>query len=99
MARFSGFNPPLQVVQFIATRKDDAERGPKIWMRGDDALIRLVTEGELVRVVTDRYSELAELAIDDELPRGGVVLRDVLGAAPTEIVRIMKSDAKTGNYV
>ena len=42
---FSGFAPPLQVVGFIATRAGDAERGPLVRMRPDDALIRLVTEG------------------------------------------------------
>ena len=92
MAKFSGFSPPLQVVGFISTRASDTERGPMIRMRPEDALIRLVTDGELVRVVSDRRSELAVLVIDDTLPRGGVVLRDVAGAAPSEIVRVIKSD-------
>ena len=92
MAKFSGFSPPLQVVGFISSRAGDADRGPMIRMRPEDALIRLVTDGELVRVVSDRRSELAVLVIDDTLPRGGVVLRDVAGAAPSEIVRVIKSD-------
>jgi hypothetical protein len=92
---FSGFAPPLQVVGYFGTRKGDPERGPLVIMRADDALIRLVSEGELVRIVTDRRSEIAELRIDDTLPRGGVVLRDVAGAAPSEIIRIMRLDTDT----
>jgi len=82
----------LQVIGFVATRAGDAERGPLVRMRPDDALIRLVSDGELVRVVTARRSELAVLQIDDSLPRGGVVLRDVVGASPSEVVRIIKLD-------
>jgi len=89
---FSGFAPPLQVVGLIATRSGDAERGPMVRMRPDDALIRLVSEGELVRVVSERRSELAVLEIDESLPRGGVVLRDVAGASPSEIVRVLRLD-------
>jgi hypothetical protein len=92
MPPFSGFSPALQVIGFVATRAGDAERGPLVRMRPDDALIRLVSDGELVRVVTARRSELAVLQIDDSLPRGGVVLRDVVGASPSEVVRIIKLD-------
>lgn len=89
---FTGFAPPLQVVGFIATRKGDPERGPVVYMRPDDALIRLLTEGELARVISDRRTEIAEVRFDDSLPRGGIVLRDVAGAAPSEIVRVVKPD-------
>lgn len=99
MAKYSGFSPALQVIGFIATRPGDAERGPMIRMRPEDALIRLVTDGELVRVVSDRRSELALLVVDDTLPRGGVILRDVAGAAPSEIVRVLKSDTGSLRYV
>ena len=38
-------------------------------------------------------SELAaQLAIDDTLPRGSVVLRDIAGVAPSEIVHVIKPD-------
>jgi anaerobic selenocysteine-containing dehydrogenase len=80
----------VQVVGFIATRKGDAERGPMVRMRPDDALVRLVTAGDLVRVVSARRSELAVLELDDTLPKGGVVLRDVAGAAVSEIIRILR---------
>lgn len=70
-----------------------------IRMRPEDALIRLVTDGELVRVVSDRRSELAVLQVDESLPRGGVILRDVVGASPSEIVRVLKPDNDTLRYV
>ncbi len=89
---FSGFAPPLQVVGFIATRKGDPDRGPMVRMRPDDALVRLVTAGELVRVVSERRSELAVLEVDENLPRGGVVLRDVAGASPSEVIRVLRVD-------
>lgn len=92
LGMFSGFSPVLQVVGFISSKPGDTDRGPMVRMRSDDALIRLVTGHELVRVVTDRRSELAELQIDDTLPRGGCLLRDVLGAAPSELVRVVKLD-------
>ncbi|MBI3791458.1 MAG: hypothetical protein HY275_11350 [Gemmatimonadetes bacterium] len=83
---------PLQVVGYVATRKDDAERGPKVWMRGDDAAARMLQDGELVWIYGPRRQQLAPLAIDDALPRGGVVVRDVVGVAVTELVRIRKPD-------
>ena len=95
LSMFSGFAPPLQVVGYFGTRKGDPDRGPLVLMRADDALVRLVSEGELVRVVTDRRSEIAELRIDDSLPRGGVVLRDVAGASPSEVIRIARLDTDT----
>jgi anaerobic selenocysteine-containing dehydrogenase len=79
-------------VGFVASRSGDAQRGPLVWMRPDDALIRLLSEGELVRVISPRRQELAVLAIDDSLARGCVVVRDVLGVAVSEIVRIVKPD-------
>jgi len=94
-----GFTPPLMVVGFIATRAGDPERGPMLRMRPDDALIRLVSEGELVRIVTDRRQELAVLEIDDTLARGTVVLRDVLGASLSEIIRVVKIDTDRGSFV
>ncbi len=94
-----GFTPPLMVVGYIATRAGDPERGPMLRMRPDDALIRLVSEGELVRIVTDRRQELAVLEIDDTLVRGTVVLRDVLGASLSEIIRVVKLDTDRGSFV
>ena len=35
--------------------------------------------------------ELATVRIDDSLPRGDIVLRDVAGASPSEIVTLVKA--------
>lgn len=86
------YSPPLQVVGFIATRRGDAERGPQVRMRADEAAIRLLQDGELVRVVGPRRQEIATLRVDDALPRGAVVIRDVAGVAPSEVVRVRKVD-------
>lgn len=90
-----GYNPPLRVVRLIATRIGDAERGPMIWMRSDDAAHRLLVDGELVWVYGPRRHELATLRVDDSLPRGDVVLRDIAGASPSEVVRVTKPDLDT----
>ena len=84
-------NPPLRVAQLIATRSGDAERGPEIRLRTDDARMRLVSDGELVWVHGPRRQELATARYDDTLPRGDVVLRDVAGASPSEIITIVKA--------
>jgi anaerobic selenocysteine-containing dehydrogenase len=84
------YSPPLQVVGFIATRRGDAERGPEVRMRADEAAIRALQDGELVRVIGPRRNEIATLRVDDALPRGAVVIRDVAGVAPSEVVRVRK---------
>lgn len=83
---------PLQVVGFIATRRTDAERGPLLRIRPDDARQRLIEEGELVWVYGPRRHELAPVVYDESLPRGGVVVCDLAGLAITEIVRLVKMD-------
>ncbi|HLA90530.1 MAG TPA: hypothetical protein VJL28_08880 [Gemmatimonadaceae bacterium] len=84
------YNPPLQVIGYIATRRDDAERGPMISIRPDEARVRSIDDGELVWVYGPRRHDLAEVRYDESLPRGGVVARDLTGVAPTEIVRLVK---------
>lgn len=88
----AGYNPPLQVVGFIATRRGDAERGPAVRVRPDDATLRGVADGELVWIYGPRRHDLASIIVDDTLPRGGVVVRDVAGLAPTEIIRLVRVD-------
>ncbi len=92
---YSGSSAPLLVVGFISTRRGDAGRGPMVRMREDDAVLRLLSEDALVRIVTDRRQELAELQIDDALPKGGVVLRDVVGASISEVIRVIRLDTDT----
>ena len=88
----SGYSPPLQVMGFVATRRGDPERGPLVRMRSDDAAKRLLTDGEVAWVYGPRRQELATLVIDDSVPRGGVIVRDIAGVAPSEIVRVVKVD-------
>ena len=99
----TGYSPPLQVVAFIATRASDAERGPLVRMRRDEAARRLLDDGELAWVYGPRRQELATVRIDDEVPRGGAVVRDVLGVAPSEIIQVVKIDLDSAdrrrNYV
>lgn len=89
----SSYNPPLQVVGFVGTKRGDAERGPAVRLRSDDAELRAVTEGALVWIYGPRRHDLAVAIIDDTLPRGGVVVRDVAGLAPTEIIRLVRAGA------
>src|ERR1041384_4229358 len=85
-------NRPLRVGSFIATKKSDPERGPMVTMHPDDARDRLLNEGELAWVYGPRRHELAEVRLDESLPKGDVVLRDVAGSSPSEIVRVIKPD-------
>jgi anaerobic selenocysteine-containing dehydrogenase len=85
-------NAPLRVLRLIATRSGDADRGSAIWMHSDDARRRLLMDGELVWVYGPRRHELATLHYDEELPRGDVVLRDIAGASPSEIITVAKVD-------
>ena len=88
----TGYSPPLQVMGFIATRRGDPERGPLVRMRSDDAAKRLLNDGEVAWVHGPRRQELATVELDDSVPRGGVIVRDVAGIAPSEIVRVVKVD-------
>jgi uncharacterized protein involved in tellurium resistance len=88
----SPYNPPLQVVQFIGTRKGDADRGPQIQINSTEAALRMVQDGELVWVNGPRRNEIAVLLVNDDVPRGGVVARDIVGLSVTDIVRITKTD-------
>lgn len=83
---------PLQVIGFIGSTKQDAERGPLVRIKPEDARMRLIEDGELVWVYGPRRHELSPVVYDDSLPRGGVVVRDLLGVAVTEIVKLVKMD-------
>ena len=83
---------PMQVVGFIATRRSDAERGPLVKIRPDDAAKQLIEDGELVWVYGPRRHELAPVTYDAALPKGGIVVRDLAGIAVTEMVRLVKMD-------
>lgn len=85
----------LRVTRYVATRRGDPERGPKIWMRASDALLRLVENGELVWVFGPRRHELAELEVDDSIPEGDVYARDIAGLSISEYIRVAKPDLDT----
>lgn len=80
----------LLVSGFIATRSGDADRGPLVRLNPADARKRLLVDGELVWVYGPRRNEVAVLEIDDAVPLGNVVARDILGVSPTERVRVVK---------
>ena len=83
---------PMRVASFLATRVSDPDRGPQVRMNGDEARQRMLTDGELVLLEGPRRQQLATLMIDDTLKRGDVVVRDVAGVAPSEIVYVLKPD-------
>jgi anaerobic selenocysteine-containing dehydrogenase len=86
-------NQPLRVASFIATRRGDDDRGPLVVMNDRDARSRLLTQGELAWIYGPRgRGELAEVRIEPATRQGDVVLRDILGAAPSELVRVVKPD-------
>jgi hypothetical protein len=85
------YNPPLQVLQFIATRNGDTERGPLVKLCSSDANLRMVSEGELVWVYGPKRHDLAPVAIDEAVPKGGLVVRDISGIVLTDIVRLVKT--------
>lgn len=92
----SDLRPGLMVSQYIATRSGDSERGPMVRMHPAEAQKRLVEDGELVWVYGPRRHELAVLVVDDSVHPGHIVARDILGIAPTEIVRVVKHDFDAG---
>jgi anaerobic selenocysteine-containing dehydrogenase len=82
----------LRVSGFLATRAGDPERGPLVIMNPDDARARLLNDGELAWVYGPRRHELATVRVDANTRIGDVVLRDILGASPSESVRVVKPD-------
>ena len=88
-------NKPLWVAELVATRLRDPERGPMVTMNPKDAALRLLTDGELAWVHGPRRHELATVRIDPDIRTGNVVLRDISGASPSEVVRVVKPELDT----
>jgi hypothetical protein len=84
------FNPPLRVEGFIATKKGDDDRGPLVLIRADEARKRLIEDGSLAWLRGPRRQELAPVRYDETVPKGGVVVRDMLGVSVSEIVRLVR---------
>lgn len=57
-----------------------------------EARLRLLQDGELAWVHGPRRNELAVVVIDDSVPAGGVVARDIAGITVIDSVRITKPD-------
>jgi anaerobic selenocysteine-containing dehydrogenase len=70
----------------------DSDRGPQVRLSPVDAQARLLVDGELAWVYGPRRQELATVVVDESVKRGDVVLRDILGASPSELVRVVKPD-------
>lgn len=94
--RAEGYQPPLRIAGYIATKKGDPDRGPMVRMHPDEARMRVLQDGELVWVYGPRRHELAVLTIDDAVPLGSAIARDIAGIAPSEIVQIVKHDFDAG---
>jgi anaerobic selenocysteine-containing dehydrogenase len=86
------YSPPLKVLGFVATKRGDPDRGPEVRLCAHDAAIRVMQDGEFVRIEGPRRHETAVLRVDDTVAPGSVVVRDVAGVAPSEIVRVRKID-------
>ena len=52
----------------------------------------ILTDGELAWVYGPRRHELATVRYDEDVRAGDVVLRDLIGASPSETVRVVKPD-------
>lgn len=85
-------NRPLRVARLISTSARDLDRGPMVFIHPENARERLLIDGELAWVHGPRRHELATVRVDEAVTFGDVVLRDVVGAAPSEIVRVIKPD-------
>ena len=90
------YNPPLQVVGFIGTRRGDEDRGPAIRLNREEASLRLLADGELVFIQGPRRKELAPVIVDDDVPRGGVIVRDIAGLMVSDVIKLVKPDMDRG---
>ncbi|MDO8501976.1 MAG: hypothetical protein Q7S20_09030 [Gemmatimonadaceae bacterium] len=91
----SRFQPRLNVIEHVSTRRGDADRGPVVRLRGTEARKRLIHDGELVWVAGPRRQELALLVVDDSIPAGHAALRDIAGVTISEAVTVSKPDTDT----
>lgn len=87
-----GFRPQLQIIDYVSTKKGDDERGPMIRISPTDARVRLLTAGELAWVEGPRRHELAVVEIDEKVPDGKAIVRDIAGVAVSEKIVVTKPD-------
>ena len=93
--KIGAFRPHLRILDYVATKRGDADRGPMIWISPTDAKIRLLQEGELAWVEGPRRKDLAVVVIDDTVPDGSVKVRDISGVTVTEHVVVSKPDVES----
>lgn len=86
------YNPPLQVIGFLGTRKGDPDRGPQVRINSEEAALRLLSDGELAWVHGPKRQELATVVVDENVPRGCAVVRDVAGVVVSDVIRLVKPD-------
>jgi hypothetical protein len=55
----------------------------------------MLSDGEMAWVEGPRRQELATIVVDDKVPKGGVVVRDIAGIVVSEIVTLRKPDLDT----
>lgn len=92
-------NAPLQIVRFVATRPGDPDRGPLVATNGEEAVRRLLVDGELVYVEGPRRRELATFVVDDTLNRGEAFVRDIAGVLLTDVIRVRRPEFDRGPTV
>lgn len=90
-----GFRPELRIIEYISTQRGAPEGGPMIRISPTDAKVRMLTEGELAWVQGPRRNELAVVEIDENVPDGSAVARDIGGVAVSERVVVRKPDLDT----
>jgi hypothetical protein len=64
-------------------------------LRGEEAALRMLSDGEMAWIEGPRRQELATIIVDDAVPKGGVVVRDIAGLVVSEIVTLRKPDLDT----
>jgi hypothetical protein len=85
------YKPPLRVIELIATKRGDPQRGPEVRLNSNEARIRQIVDGGLAWVIGPRRKEIATVRVDDSLLRGEASLRDSVAASPSEIIRLDKA--------
>ena len=63
-----------------------------VMMNERDARSRLLDDGEVAWVYGPRRGELAVVRISPDVRFGDVIVRDIVGVAPSETVRVVKPD-------
>jgi anaerobic selenocysteine-containing dehydrogenase len=91
----SSFDPELRVVEYVATKKGDAERGPQVRLNPVDAQRRLLVEGELAWVKGSQGQQVAPVVVDETIAEYTCGLRDIAGVMLSESVRVSKPDLDT----